>query len=109
MSKIQWLTTMPNPRSPAHTCGADDGQVGWRLHAVEADEASTLGEVGSKSAACGLRPAHGWGIDMFIERKCSRCLRKLDLACPVCRGLGGTRHVSWCSTCLGTGERPATK
>ena len=24
-------------------------------------------------AFCGLRPRHGWGVDLFIDRQCARC------------------------------------
>lgn len=78
--KIQWMTTAPDPRGlrAAHRgYNADDGQRGWRTHAVEADDKETFGEVAKRRAACGLRPAHGWGIDLFVEEKCSRCLKRL--------------------------------
>lgn len=70
---IHWLTTAPNPRSPA--TGTDAGQRGWRLHAVEGPEGATLKELRFKGALCGLRPRHGWGLDMFIEDKCARCAK----------------------------------
>jgi hypothetical protein len=75
--KIQWLTTAPNPRSPA--TGFDAGQRGWRLHAVNADNDDTFLGIGPRAAACGLRPAYGWGLDLFIEAKCATCLRKLGM------------------------------
>ena len=28
-------------------------------------------------AACGLTPGHGWGSDLFIDRKCARCVAAL--------------------------------
>jgi len=65
-----WLTTEPNPRSAA--TGHDAGQRGWRLHAVHTD-ATTFKAVRYTAALCGLQPAHGWGLDMFIEDKCKRC------------------------------------
>lgn len=65
-----WLTTEPNPRSPA--TGTDSGQRGWKLHAVHTD-ATTFKAIRFTSALCGLLPAHGWGLDMFIEDKCRRC------------------------------------
>ena len=73
--KIQWLTTAPNPRSSAMEY--DAGQRGWRLHAVNADDSETFLSIGSRAAACGLRPAHGWSRDMFIEDKCQRCMAKM--------------------------------
>jgi hypothetical protein len=71
----QWLTTAPNPQ--VHSRTADDGQRGWRTHAVEAEDSETLATISRRPALCGLRPAHGWGIDLFIEVKCTRCVRAL--------------------------------
>jgi hypothetical protein len=76
---IHWLTTAPNPRSPA--TGFDAGQRGWRVHAVEAHENFKFSELNATRhpALCGVVPAHGWGMDLFIERRCARCERKLGL------------------------------
>lgn len=71
----QWLTTYPNPRVRGY--GADDGQRGWRTHAVWADNAAEFGDIRRNASACGIRPAHGWGMDMFIDRKCARCVKAL--------------------------------
>jgi hypothetical protein len=71
--KIQWLTTAPNPRSPA--TGHDAGQRGWRLHAVETDSDS-FEEIRRLPALCGLRAVHGWSLDTFVEDKCKRCVAK---------------------------------
>lgn len=77
MTTIQWLTTAPNPRSPA--TGHDAGQRGWKLHAVETEEdPATFKAVRYLPAACGLRPAHGWGLDLFITDRCKHCERKLN-------------------------------
>ena len=65
--KYEWLTTQPNPRSPA--TGYDAGQRGWKLHLVDVEGEHT------PSAVCGLRPRHGWGLDMFINDKCERCVK----------------------------------
>lgn len=73
---IHWLTTAPNPRSPA--TGFDAGQRGWRLHAVEAPAGATFSGVKFHAALCGLRPRHGWGLDTFIDDKCARCLTRLS-------------------------------
>lgn len=78
MISAQWLTTAPNPRSP--TTGYDAGQRGWVRHAVQASPAETFGAVGKRRAACGLRPAHGWALDLFIERECKRCRAALAKA-----------------------------
>jgi hypothetical protein len=72
---IQWLTTAPNPRSPA--TGVDAGQRGWKLHAINADEVVSFSDIGRRSAACGLRPAYGWSLDLFINDQCARCRRAL--------------------------------
>lgn len=74
---VQWLTTAPNPRYLDRTHGADQGQRGWRLHAIEAGAGALLAEVRYKSAFCGLLPGTGWGLDLFIDQKCARCERVL--------------------------------
>lgn len=71
---IHWLTTEPNPRSPATR--HDAGQRGWRRHAVEAPDAATFIDLRHRAALCGLRPRHGWGLDMFIDEDCTRCAAK---------------------------------
>lgn len=79
---VQWLTTSPNPAAQRGTPFWDEydqGQRGWRLHAVEAAESETLSQVAGRRAACGLRPAHGWDLDMFIEDRCARCVARLSL------------------------------
>ncbi len=80
-NSVQWLTTAPNPRVRGY--GADDGQRGWRTHAVIAYEEQSLTEIANYRALCGLRARHGWGIDLFIEQKCARCLRALNAKAPV--------------------------
>lgn len=72
---IQWLTT--NPSGRAHTHAADDGQTGWRTHAVRAHDSETFPEIACRAALCGLVPRHGWNIDLFIDRRCARCDAKL--------------------------------
>lgn len=69
---LQWLTTAPNPRSPA--TGYDAGQRGWKLHAVELIN-NSFKQSRYQQSLCGLLPAHGWSLDMFIEDKCTRCKR----------------------------------
>lgn len=68
---IQWLTTRSSGKS--HTHSADDGQTGWRLHAVPAQPSQRLTGIGRVRALCGLRPRRGWGLDLFIDEKCRRC------------------------------------
>lgn len=75
MSEYYWLTTSPNPRVKG--CGADDGQRGWRTHAVEAIADASWESIRFVRSACGLMANHGWGMDMFIDHKCARCMRAL--------------------------------
>ncbi len=78
---IEWFTTNPNPRSTDQS--ADSGQKGWRQHAVDIESGkTTLGEIRLATAACGIVPEHGWGLDLFIgnvgyDQKCKRCVRAL--------------------------------
>ena len=72
---IHWLTTAPNPKYLHKTHSADDGQRGWRLHAVDAAEKETFADIGRRAALCGLTPGTGWGVDLFIERRCANCER----------------------------------
>jgi hypothetical protein len=74
---IHWLTTAPHPHAPA--TGFDAGQKGWRLHAVEAPENASFESIGRAVAVCGTRPRYGWSIDLFIERRCSKCVQKLGV------------------------------
>ena len=76
--KWQWLTTAPNPHSSA--TGFDAGQTGWRTHAVLVSLKGTRNLYRRARAACGLLPAHGWAMDLFIERKCASCLRALGMS-----------------------------
>lgn len=78
--RFHWLTTAPNPRTPA--TGHDAGQRGWRLHAVEAPPGAKFSEIKRVPAACGLRPRHGWSLDQFIEDRCEKCVRALEKAIP---------------------------
>lgn len=71
---IFWVTTSPNPRRAA--TGHDAGVTGWKMHAVEAPEGAKFSDVGRLPALCGLRPRYGWGMDLFIEDQCARCLAK---------------------------------
>lgn len=73
---IQWLSTLPNPHS--RDTGYDAGQRGWRLHAVLASNEQTFESIKRQPALCGLVPAHGWGMDLYIERKCARCVRAVE-------------------------------
>ncbi len=75
MTTGQWLTTEPNPRSPA--TGFDAGQRGWKMHYVAGVGNEDTLPIKGKRAACGLRPRHGFSLDLFIEDKCQRCERAL--------------------------------
>ena len=73
---VEWMVAAPNPdwrRSHRSPHDANAGQRGWRTHAVAAHGKESLDDVKHRVAACGLRSAHGWTIDMFIEAKCKRC------------------------------------
>jgi hypothetical protein len=74
-NKIQWFTTAPNPRS--RSTGYDAGQRGWRLHAVMAGDHQKFSELRyGYPGLCGVRPRHGWSLDLFIDAKCVRCVKK---------------------------------
>lgn len=96
---VEWVTT--------GTTTKHGEPRGWRLHAVEATSKSKFSEIAHKPAACGLRAP--WGLDLFIEKKCIRCMRRLGLACPACRGTGVTKRATGgrqtCETCLGKGDK----
>jgi hypothetical protein len=59
----KWRTT--NPRN-SHSAA----QTGWKLHAVNHD----------RKAECGLLAKHGWGLDLFVDTKCTECIRALEHA-----------------------------
>jgi hypothetical protein len=69
---ITWLST--NAVNPG------PWQSGWKEHAVEVpSEKVSPKSLGKKRAICGLRPAHGWAVDLFIDEKCKRCLARLGM------------------------------
>lgn len=82
--KHETCTTAPHPYKSAKRCSADQNQVGWRLHIVDLSQGPKYtGRVGAHQvvvnrspALCGLRPRHGWGLDMFIDAMCTRCEAK---------------------------------
>lgn len=74
MRTVHWFTT--NPSGKAHTHSADDGQTGWKLHAIVADDVLTLDDIKHHRALCGLAARHGWGLDLFIDAKCKRCTER---------------------------------
>jgi hypothetical protein len=77
ISDVQWITTSPNPYKVQ--MGYDCGQMGWRLHAVVATPQMKFSELGRQRSVCGIRPRWGWNLDLFIERKCARCAKKLGM------------------------------
>lgn len=74
-----------------NTPGYDDYAVaGKPLHAVNLTTGRSL---------CGLwRKA--WSFDLFNYAMCIRCLRKLKIECPVCKGTG-SQNRSCCTGCYG--------
>jgi len=76
MMERHWVTTNPNPRSSAK--GWDAGQVGWRLHLVEIPGGTPIEDEGKIRAICGLRARYGWGVDLFIDRRCEKCVAKVQ-------------------------------
>lgn len=66
------VTTAPNPRSSQ--MGFDAGQRGWRLHMVQGVETDNFSDLPRK-ALCGVRAAHGWSLDLFIDQECERCTK----------------------------------
>lgn len=92
---VRWMTTQPHPGvlegwKPMKTHGADAGQIGWRLHAVPLTDAEYTAfrydEAGYRrpKALCGMSPAHGWGLDLFIDGECERCAKRLErLSAPL--------------------------
>lgn len=73
---VHWLTTGVNPSVRA--TGFDASTRGWRLHAVESSSDESIAAVRVRPAVCGLVPAHGWGLDLFVDRQCARCARVLS-------------------------------
>lgn len=53
--------------------GADAGQRGWRVHAVQAEDTETFDQIRHRRALCGLRARYGWTMDLFIVDHCTRC------------------------------------
>lgn len=86
--KTQWVWRTTFPSGKSHTHGADDGQTGWRLHLVDTASLRTattfikgdphLVEVSLGPALCGVNPRKGWGLDMFINKPCQRCLKAAE-------------------------------
>ena len=70
-----WLST--NDKN-----GGGPWQSSWRHHAVPLEEnenenITTFAQLGKRRALCGLRPRHGWGMDLFLDTNCKRCEAKL--------------------------------
>lgn len=75
--RIEWLSTEPNPNASGMNAAG-----GWKLHAVNMDNDATWLGIGPRAAVCGTRPAHGWGFDLFIKDRCTRCLTCLGQDAP---------------------------
>ncbi len=73
-SGIVFCTTSPNPYVRAR--GYDCGQKGWKLHAVYGLPLDSFASLGRSRALCGVRPRHGWALDLFIEDPCLKCVAK---------------------------------
>jgi len=72
--RLTWVST--NDKN-----GGGPWQSGWKEHAVplnngEDESNMSFAALGKRRALCGLRPRHGWGIDLFIDAKCKRCEAK---------------------------------
>lgn len=76
--EYQWLTTAPDPRASGAAISGGSAIKGWKLHAVKATLDETTRAIRYRKAACGLLPAHGWGEDLFVEDRCSRCVRAVE-------------------------------
>ena len=48
---------------------------GWKLHLVEASPDTPLADLRYCRPLCGVRPAHGYDLDMFIADECARCTK----------------------------------
>ena len=79
---LHWLCFSTDPFHDPYA----NQMAGRRLHAVEADEDATEGDIIATRSVCGRLPAHGWVFDLFNEKKCARCLVTAGLHCPDCRG-----------------------
>lgn len=81
---FQWLNTQVDPRKPA--TGFDAGRTSWKFHAVMADPKESFQQLEERYAMsiCGILPAHGWTLDLFMDEddavagKCLSCLKKLE-------------------------------
>ena len=76
--RLTWLST--NDKN-----GGGPWQTGSKEHAVpleqgENESSTTAISLGRRRALCGLRPRHGWGVDLFIDEKCKRCEAKAGRA-----------------------------
>lgn len=72
---MEWRTTAPDPHRVSFTM--DKGQRGWKLHLVKLGKLTSPlhGGIDVSRALCGLVPSHGWCLDLFIEDRCSVCVR----------------------------------
>jgi hypothetical protein len=75
MSRIEWLTIATN-RSRVKR-GFDGGRSSWKLHAVrlEDDQQKFSDIPNGTETVCGIRPAWGFDLNVFITDSCKRCER----------------------------------
>jgi hypothetical protein len=100
---VVWMLTGTNPHRPRG--GYDCGRTTWHHHAVEGVDSMKASEL-PRRALCGVRARWGWDLDMYAASlHCSKCLRKLGIACKVCNGTG-YRGYETCMKCLHTGIEP---
>lgn len=71
-NKYFWWSTAPNPD---RDYGPDQGQQGFRLHAVASPTSSPYDIKSYTPSLCGLTPTRGWGVDLFVDQPCTRCVR----------------------------------
>ncbi len=43
------------------------------MHAVGTTESENPPPYKHRTSLCGVRPGHGWSLDLFIEEPCTRC------------------------------------
>ena len=77
MSRIEWLTIATNPIRVRR--GFDGGRSSWKLHAVrlEDDQRKFSDIPKGTETVCGMRPAWGFDLNVFITDHCKKCERIL--------------------------------
>lgn len=77
MSRIEWLTIATNPIRVRR--GFDGGRSSWKLHAVRLeDDQQRFSDIPKGTeAVCGIWPAWGFDLNVFITDRCKKCERIL--------------------------------